>query len=52
MATVGQIIAEMQYGSSAKTNADPSGVPVLRVGTPEGWETGLQLLEVSATGPF
>ena len=31
-ATVGQLAIKVQYGSSAKTNENPSGVPVLRMG--------------------
>jgi type I restriction enzyme S subunit len=31
-ATVGQLAVKVQYGSSAKTNENPSGVPVLRMG--------------------
>src|SRR4051812_14070608 len=31
-ATVDEVIELCQYGSSAKTNEDPSGVPVLRMG--------------------
>lgn len=32
MLTVGEMTEEMQYGSSAKTSEDSSGVPVLRMG--------------------
>jgi type I restriction enzyme S subunit len=31
-ATVDQLASNVQYGSSSKTNEDPSGVPVLRMG--------------------
>jgi type I restriction enzyme S subunit len=45
LASVGQIIVEMQYGSSAKTNADPSGVPVLRMGNIQDGKLDLSSLK-------
>lgn len=30
--TIGEMVEEMQYGTSAKTSEDASGVPVLRMG--------------------
>ncbi len=35
-ATVGQVSWQVQYGSSAKTAEDPSGIPVLRMGNITG----------------
>ncbi len=43
--TVGEMVADMQYGSSAKTNEDPTGVPVLRMGNIQEGALDLQKLK-------